>query len=170
MSSCDRPNTHHHLEIEVSHDDSDHGFGGCPTDLERLITVVHYEDEFVEVINSEIDAPKVRRYAAGTNPENFYRDPVRERTSRWWWRSAKLQSTELPPVSVTKFLFLVLPAAHRDCVIGDLDETYGKLAQRFDKRYAHRWYLFQAIRTILAYPISAAMRLVENVIVGIISK
>lgn len=62
-----------------------------------------------------------------------------------------------------------MPADDRDHVIGDLDETYLKLADKFDERYARRWYWTQAIRTMTLYPLRTAANYLRHIIIGVVS-
>jgi hypothetical protein len=75
----------------------------------------------------------------------------------------------LPPTNATKLMYLMLPAVYRDHVIGDLEETYLKLLEKFDEPYARRWYWAQALRTTALHPLRTAANYLREIIVGVVS-
>jgi hypothetical protein len=56
-----------------------------------------------------------------------------------------------PPSAVELALFYILPQEDRAAQIGDLQEEFSLIADKFGLQAARRWYWFQGIRTVGLY-------------------
>lgn len=56
-----------------------------------------------------------------------------------------------PPEAAEKLLYFVLPKRHREAILGDLEEDFPKVCQKFGSRSAMRWYWWHVIGSVLGH-------------------
>ena len=56
------------------------------------------------------------------------------------------------PLGAQKILYFFLPRGARESIPGDLEEEYRSIIlPKFGKTFAHRWFWFQTLRSVLEY-------------------
>jgi hypothetical protein len=63
------------------------------------------------------------------------------------WISGRRSSPTVPPRDARFLIFLLMPNATGDALLGDLEERFGRIAsdKTLGPRHAHYWYWFQVV-------------------------
>ena len=78
----------------------------------------------------------------------------------------KTQQIVRPPLNAEYVLYLLLSTDERDAVIGDLNEVYARIFQRFNKRRADIWYYKQIAGSLFPLIRRALLRIATLVWLG----
>jgi hypothetical protein len=115
-----------------------------------------------------------------SHPSAIFLSEVQSQHSRWWkrherqWQGQRreaLRSTvpARPAFDAGSLFYLFLDAKNCDAVVGDLEERYKLIAQKFGTRKANFWYWTQAIRSVMPIAWAWGKRVAMKPVVGIVA-